>query len=495
MSLLEQQLEESKAIIHKLREENLELQRQLQEFKRLIFGKKNERFIATDAAQQTLFDETQADSQEPTTDTQTVKYQRNKPSKDKKKPVRALLPADLPREEIIIEPDEKHEKAIKIGEAVTEILEYKPGIMYVRRIVRPKYLQPSKDQPVNEGKKIVVAPIPTLPIPSGNAGPSLLAYLFISKFVDHLPFYRLVQMFKRSGIQLSESTISGWFKAVCKLLEPLYEELKAQILASEYLMGDETTLPVQSSQKPGATHTGYMWVYRSVEKLVIFDYQKNRSGQAPATLLADYKGTLQCDGYAGYEQFEHHPNITLIGCMAHARRYFEKAMDNDRERASHVLTEIQKLYTIERCARENEILGEQLAEKRQKEAIPILESLHEWMQEHYTQVAPKSSIGKAIAYSLRLWDRLIRYTENGTWNIDNNLVENSIRPVALGRKNYLFAGSQEAAQRIAMMYSFFGSCKMNNVDPQAWLTDVLAKIPDTKLQQLSKLLPNDTQYQ
>ena len=484
---------ELQKINDQLRAEVEDLKRQLADFKRLIFGKKNERFIPVDDAQASLFD---ASHTGPVGEVEpiSITYQRNQPStKDNQKPVRTELPAHLPREEQIIEPEDRPEGAIKIGQAVTEILEYRPGIMYVKKIVRPKY------KVVNTGTKsieteIVTASLPSLPIPGGNAGPSLLAYLLISKFVDHLPFYRQVQMFKREGIKLSESTISGWFKAVCKLLEPLYKELKSQVLASEYLMGDETTIPVQTSNKPGATHTGYMWVYRSAaNNLVLFDYQKNRSGEAPASMLDEYAGVLQTDGYAGYEQFEDKEGITLIGCMAHARRYFEKALANDQARATHALHEIQKLYAIERGAKEAELTVDELTQRRQEKAVPILKSLHQWMQEQYAQVEPKSSMGKALGYSLRLWKRLIRYTENGAWHIDNNLVENSIRPVALGRKNYLFAGSHEAAQQAAMMYAFLGSCKAHNVEPQAWLTNVLSTILDYKISQLHKLLPNNQQ--
>ena len=490
MSSLEQ---EQQSIINQLRAENEELKRQLEDFKRLIFGKKNERFIPVADGQCSLFDGSQVVASMEEVAQEEISYKRQKPvKKDKQKPVRTALPAHLPREEEVIEPDDLPEGAVKIGEAVTEVLEYKPAIMYVRKIVRPKYK--SADDTTSVSTKIAVAPLPSQPIPYGNAGASLLAYLFISKYMDHLPYYRQVQMFQREGIKLSESTISGWFKAVCKLLEPLYEELKSQVLASEYLMGDETTIPVQSSTKPGATHTGYMWVYRSpISNQVIFDYHKGRGKEAPKQLLEGFKGVLQTDGYAGYDQFEDDPHITMIACMAHARRYFEKALSNDKARAEHVLIEIQKLYAIERAAEENQLTTDKIAALRQKEAVPILNELHRWMKDQYPLVSPKSSIGKALSYSLRLWNRLIRYTENGVWRIDNNLVENSIRPVALGRKNYLFAGSHEAAQNAAMMYSFFGSCKLHEVEPRQWLTNVLSEIPDTKLSQLASLLPNDKQ--
>ena len=470
-----------------IKRENAYLKEELTQLKRLIFGKKNERFVPADDAQTQLF-EKEANKVDSTTEQQTITYTKDKPSA-KQPPVRLALPAQLPREEEVIEPEDKQEGATKIGEAVTEILEYTPGKVYVKRYVRPKYVQPAADS-IGE-QQVVVAPLPSLPIPSGNAGPSLLAYLLISKFVDHLPFYRQVQMFKREGLKLSESTISGWFKAVCKLMEPLYDEIRQQVMASGYIQGDETPIPVQSSNKPGATHTGYHWFYYAPKaRIVVVDYQKSRSAKGPHDFLENYEGVLQTDGYAGYEQFDHKEGITLLGCMAHARRYFEKALDNDQLRAEYALTRIQKLYALERTAKEQALTTSQITQLRQEEALPILGDLKQWMQEQYSQVAPKSSIGKALAYSLKLWDRLTRYTENGSWHIDNNRVENSIRPVALGRKNYLFAGSHDAAQYAAMMYSFLGSCKMNEVEPFQWLKSTLEKIQDTRINALNTLLPN-----
>lgn len=471
-----------------IQQENAYLKEELAQLKRLIFGKKNERFIPADAAQSSLFEEPAIEQATPT-ETQTITYTKEKKA-DKKQPVRLVLPAHLPREEEVIEPENKQEGARKIGEAVTEILEYTPGKVYVKRYVRPKYLQVIKQGEAN-GEQIVVAELPSLPIPSGNAGPGLLAHLMISKYVDHLPFYRQVQIFKREGIKLSESTISGWFKAICKLLEPLYEEIRKQILASGYINADETPIPVQSSNKPGATHTGYQWYYYAPKtKLVVVDYQKSRSGQGPHDFLEGYQGVLQTDGYAGYEQFASKPDIILLACMAHARRYFEKALDNDKPRAEHALTEIQKLYVIERKAKDEQMDTDQIQILRHSESRPILDKLHQWMQEEYGKVAPKSSIGKALAYSLKFWKRLSKYTENGRWYIDNNRVENSIRPVALGRKNYLFAGSHDAAQWAAIMYTFLGTCKLNEVEPYQWLNHTLTIISETKTSQLYKLLPN-----
>lgn len=471
----------------------LALEEELAQLKRLVFGKKNERFLPSDTSQTHLdFGDETAEAEVPAAPTEQISYTRQKKS-GKQKAVRLALPAHLPRQEEVLEPEEKQQDAVKIGQLVTELLEYRPGKIYVRRIVRPKYVQSpsvsadsSADAPA---RQIIKAPLPSLPIPGGNVGPGLLAYLLISKYVDHLPFYRQVQIFKREGLKLAESTVNGWFRAVCKLMEPLYYELRKQVLASGYIMADETPIPVQSSHKPGATHTGYLWVYRSVSGLVVFDYQKSRGAQGPQDFLASYQGVLQTDGYAGYDKFAKKPGIRLLACMAHARRKFEQALANDKASAEHALLQFQKLYQIERRCKEEGLSPEAIQQLRQQEAIPLLQQLHQWMQEQYVKVAPKSSIGKALAYSLKLWDRLTGYTENGSWHIDNNLVENSIRPVALGRKNYLFAGSHDAAKWAAMLYSLLGTCKNLEVAPFEWLKTTIERLPDTKITELSSLLP------
>ena len=462
-----------------LRQENAFLKEELAQLKRLIYGSKKERFIGTDTAQVSLFE---SDDQEvESAESEEITYTREKATKTGKAK-RLLLPVHLLRKEEIIEPEGlDKENSIPLGQKVTEVLEYTPGKFYVRRIVRPTYKQ--------EGK-IITADLPALPIPNGNAGASLLAFLLVSKFVDHLPYYRQVQIFKRDDIKIAESTITGWFNQVCRLLEPLYEHMLAQIGQTRYIQADETPIPVQSSHKKGATHKGFHWVYHlPQEGVVIFDYQKSRGRNGPQDILKNFTGCLQTDGYAAYDELGKNKDIVHLGCMAHARRKFEQAQDSDQSRASYVLTVIQELYAIEREADQNQLTDEQRFNLRQEEAKPILKEMKTWLGEHYTQVLPKSSIGKAIGYTLRQWDKLCRYTENGSWKIDNNGVENKIRPVALGRKNYLFAGSHQAAQQAAMIYSFLGTCKINKVEPLKWLKTTLEKIPDCKVNQLQNLLP------
>jgi transposase len=232
-----------------------------------------------------------------------------------------------------------------------------------------------------------------------------------------------VQIFKRSEITIAESTISGWFSATCRLLEPLYEKLIEIVKRSHYLMADETPIPVLTKDKPGATHKGYYWDYYSpLDKLVCFDYRKGRGREGPLKFLEGFRGALQTDGYAAYNEFEKRDGITLLACLAHGRRKFEKSKDNDPKRAGYALKKIQELYDVEREAREQDLTFEQRKELRQKASVPILKELETWMRDQLTQVLPKSAIGEAITYSLKLWKRLARYTEDGRWEIDNNAI-------------------------------------------------------------------------
>lgn len=470
--------------------ENLFLKEELAQLKRMIFGKKNERFVSEnqDLNHPTLFDniEEQVPEKQEIVKEE-ISYQRVK--KPKKKPVRKTISDKLPREEEIIEPENLPENSQQIGVCYTEIYEYEPGRIFVRRIARPKYVIKSTTQ--DQENQIVIADLPSdLPLHRANAGAGLLSHLFVSKYVDHLPFYRQCQIFKRQDVELSESTINDWFKAVCKLLEPLYDTLKKEVQQSSYIQADESPIPVQTKDKPGATHKGYQWVYHSPpNKIVFFDYQKGRDQSGPKNILKNFKGTLQTDGYAVYNNFGNSPNIIPAACWAHVRRKFEQSLKTYPAVAEHVMTEIQKLYAVERNIREDNLSESDILDKRKKESAPIVESLEKYFKEQKNNVLPKSDIGKAINYAISLMPRLKIYLNDAKILMDNNLVENTIRPLALGRKNYLFAGSHDAAQRTAMMYSFFGTCKLNNVEPFEWLKSTLKKISDHSILKLKELIP------
>lgn len=467
----------------------LHLQQQLSQLQKMIFGSRHERFVSAEVntAQLSLDIHPEATATCSVVDAKRVSYVRTNVSVAQKPLVhsgRMKLPEHLRREDITIEPTEDTTACKKMGEEITEVLEWEPGELFVKKYVRIKYAKP-------DGEGVLIGKLPSRPLEKAMAGPGLLAQIVIDKYVDHLPLHRQMQRFERNSVKLPYSTLTDWVSATCKLIEPLYEALKKQVLKSCYLHVDETPIKVLDKDKKGQTHRGYYWVYQnSIEKIVLFDYREGRGREGPVSVLENFQGYLQTDGYNAYEIFDKRSGITLLHCMAHARRMFHDALDNDEARASYALEQIGQLYTIERICREQQLNDAETAEVRRQKSIPILESLAKWMKEQYMQVAPKSSIGKALAYSIERWRRLSIYTENGMLNIDNNPVENSIRPVAVGRKNYLFCGSHEAAQRSAMLYSLLGTCKMHGVEPYQWLQNVLESIADHPINKISELLPH-----
>jgi hypothetical protein len=314
----------------------------------------------------------------------------------------------------------------------------------------------------------------------------------VDKFVDHLPYYRQIERFKRDGVELKASTIDGWQTAVCNLLVPLYEELKKQVLEQGYLQADESPIKVLDKNKKGKTHQGYYWVYHSpIEKMLFFDYRHGRGRDGPEELLKNFKGYLQTDGYVVYDAFAEKENIIMVGCMAHARRYFEKALDDDKARASMMLEMIQQLYAIERKMREDKLTHTEKHVYRLDNSQPIMLEIIKWLLANKDQVIPKSPTGKAIHYMIARWEYIRAFMYDGSLEIDNNLIENKIRPMVIGRKNYLFAGSHNGADRAAMFYSFFGTCKLHNINPYQWLKQVLNVVAEYKVSKLSELLPQN----
>ena len=468
-------------IITLLQSENLKLKSELDQLKRMIFGTKSERFVPSQPANQSILElEIEKLPVEPTV-TEKITYERKKNSAgsvaNKVHTGRTPIPAHIERREEIVEPAGDLTGLKKIGEEITEVLEYQAPKFYVRKIVRPKYSKPEKHG-------VLIAQLPSQTIEKGMAGSSVLTWIIIEKFIYHMPLHRLIQKFSKEGIIIPPATISDWVRQTCQVLELLYEKLIDEVLKQTYLQADETPIPVLDKDKEGATHQGYYWVYHSPEtKLVLFDYRQGRSKAGPTEVLKDFSGFLQTDGYAAYETLDA-KRITLIHCMAHARRYFEQALDNDQERSEYALTQIQKLYDVERTCRYNNYTHEQREELRKEKSLPVLAEMKDWLKTNHLHVLPKSLIGKAINYSLERWDKLSLYGTNGKLEIDNNLIENQIRPVAIGRKNYLFAGSHEAARRHAMIYSFIGTCKLRGIDPETWLKDVLDRIQDHKVNRL-----------
>lgn len=465
-----------------LKNEVIILKSRLAKLERIVFGSKSEKFLAPDNQLSLSFDQP---DDEPIAEKEIITYQR----KIKKHPGRNALPDHLPRTQVIIEPNVDVSGLKRIGQEITEVLCRQPGTTFVLQYIRYKYEDPNSDG-------ILIGDLPDRAIPKGIAHESLLADILVRKYVDHLPLYRQVQQYKRENVELATSTLSDWVTKVCILLNPLYEALKSEIKKSDYLQVDESPIPVLDKKKKGKTHRGYQWVYLDGdEHLVLFDYQKGRGRDGPKEILKNFKGYLQTDGYAVYDAYGKKPGVTLLGCMAHARRYFEQALDSDKERAGHVLSEIQKIYAVERIIKKDALNWKKSLHLRKTKSRPILDRLNQYLFKEQTNVLPKSPLGKAIKYTLTRWDKLIHYTTHGGLKIDNNKIENKIRPLALGRKNYLFAGSHQGARNAAIIYSLVGSCKLNDLNPYQYLFAILDKIPSYPINQISDLLPCNLRFE
>jgi len=431
-----------------------------------------------------------------------ITYKRNKPEPTKKQPVRLPLPEHLRREEEIIEPEGVDENWVRIGEEVTEQLEHKPGELYVRRIIRHKYalkkdlqLQQETGVDDSQNKTVIIAPLPLLPLPRSNAGASLLAELLMGKYMYHLPFHRQLALFKLSGVRIPASTVNDWFAGCGDLLRALYYRLKEIVLESDYIQIDESTVPVINNEKHRAVRA-YLWVVRAVMKdLVFFHYDKgSRAQKGVIELLHNYKGAVQTDGYGAYSIYENKKGVLLLGCWAHARRKYTEALKEDKAGAEYALEQIGLIYGVESMADDQDLDYQQRAELRARLAYPIMCAFEKWVVNYMPKALPKGRMNQALTYTYSLFHRLSRYHLDGRYRIDNNLVENTIRPLALGRKNYMFCGNHDAAENAAIMYSLLGCCSASDVNPREWLTDVITRIPyynnDYSLD-LADLLPHN----
>ena len=486
-------------------EEKLAIQSaQLQQLLREKFGKKSERFVS--APGQLALDLGSAGErveleEEASGEKEEISYSRKKGKKVRTNWERFTIPEGLPEVIVELEPLEDVKGWKKIGEEVTRELDYEVGYFYTRKYVRYKYVKPEEKDAINS--TIVVAPMPSRPIDKGMPGAGLLSYIMVSKYVDHLPLDRLLKMFSRNGISIKSSTLNGWVKRGANLLEAIYEQICKHQFSKSYLMADETTIKVVLASKAarnnngvGKLHQGYFWAYYDpLGKNIVFIYEKGRASEYPKAHLKDFSGKLQTDAYAGYNFVNEIAAIILFACMAHVRRKFEEARKKTPEIATIILTMIQQLYAIERKAREEGMSAAQRLELRQLKAKPIMEKLKTYLLDQATQVIPKSSIAKAINYALNRWIYLERYLSNGEVEIDNNLIENMFRAVAVGRKNYLFCGSENGARWAAILYTILGCAKLHGLNPHEYLRDVLIRLPDTKRSQLHTLIPQNWKKQ
>jgi transposase len=466
------------------------LTHEIARYKRLQFAAKSEKLHAD---QRSLLDETldadlaaleaelQALSPAPAEQTATA-------DTPKAKPRRAALPAHLPRVEITHEPESTACgcgcQMKRIGEDVSEKLDYTPGTFTVERHVRGKWACAAC-------QKLVQAPVPAQIIDKGIPTSNLLANVLVAKYGDHLPLYRLEEIYAREGVPLPRSTLAQWVGQCGVQLQPLVDALKAEMLTHSVLHADET--PVEML-KPGTgkTHRAYLWAYSpgvfEPMKTVVYDFAESRSGEHARAFLGEWRGSLICDDYGGYKA-SFAQGITEVGCMAHARRkFFDLHANGSSLIAGQALQTIGLLYDIERETQN--LNAEDRQSIRQDKSRRIADALHGWMLAQRSQVANGGATAKALDYSLKRWQALTRFIEDGRLPIDNNWIENQMRPIAIGRKNWLFAGSLLAGQRAAAIMSLIQSAKLNGHDPHAYLRDVLRRLPTHRASQIGELLPH-----
>lgn len=408
------------------------------------------------------------------------------------KPYRKPLPEHLPRQEEVHQPSctcpNCGGQMRRLGEDITEMLEYVPASFKVIRHVRPKLS-------CRICETIVQAPMPSLPIERGRPGPGLLAHVLVSKYADHLPLYRQSGIYAREGVDLERSTLADWVGRSAALLEPLVAALRKEVMASDVIHGDDTPVPVLAPGL-GKTKTGRLWAYvrdgrpcgSTSSPAAVFFYSPDRKGEHPQRHLKTFKGILHADGYAGFNAVYETGLVTEAACWAHVRRkFFDVQAANGSSIAKEALDRIGALYGIEAIIR-----GKPPDERqrcREQQSLPLLGELKAWLETTLPKLSGKSDLAAAMRYALNRWDALTRYAHDGRVEIDNNAAERSIRGIALGRKNYLFAGSDAGGERAAAIYSLIETAKLNGLDPEAYLRDVLTRIADHKVNRVAELLP------
>jgi len=485
---LERQIEEFVATTDELERSYACLKEEYLALKRLIFGPRRER-LPEAAGQQHLFDNDVPPP--PPVESADAVPDEELPSRQRKKGHgRRPIPDHLPRTDVPhdVPPEARvcdcGRDKVRIGEDVTEQLEYEPGKLFVFRHIYPKYAcSCCKDG-------VTSAPPAASPIEGGLAGPGLLAYVIVNKFSDHLPLYRQQDVLSRHGIFLARSTLCDWLAQCAQGLRPLVELMRKQLLLSPAINADETPVRVLDPKRD-TTRQGYFWVYIGDDghPYTVFDYRDSRSRDGPAKILKNFRGYLQTDAYGSYESvvLKSAGRIIPVGCWAHARREFFDARLNQPRETSYVLGLIGQLYDIEdefRLASPDERLA-----ARQMRSVPILDRLEAYLREQRGDALPKSQYGKAIAYTLNHWPELRRYTESGILEIDNNIAERALRLCAIGRKNWMFLGSDKGGETAATCFSVLAGAKRHRIEPFAYVRDLLIALSSDKVD-LNSLLPD-----
>jgi len=419
-----------------------------------------------------------------------IEQPRPSPGEAKPKPGhgRKTLPNNLRRETVVVDIPEAEKLAIggrwtQIGEEVSEKLDYTPSSLFVRRIVRPKYVVRFPSKP----DELKIAELPPEALPKSKAAPGLVADVVVSKLVDHLPLYRQEQRYARQGMELSRSTLGGWLAEAADVLTPLYLLLKARVLAARVVHTDDTPIPVQDPDREHC-RTGRIWAYVSTGGIV-YDATEDRCRDGPLQFLKEFRGYLQCDAYAGYDElFRSSRDVVEVGCWAHARRKFVEAEATSPALAHEAVARIGQLYAVEHEAKDLDAPSR--AALHQEKSKPLLDALKNWLDREHRLAIPKTPIAEAIGYALNQWTALTVFVTDGDLAIDNNTAERAIKPFAIGRKNWLFFGSDRGGQALATLASFTATCQLMKLNPWLWLRDTLTRLPTTPVDQLAALLPN-----
>lgn len=455
-------------------------QHELQWLKRQLFGQKSERFVPDDTQ---LSLDLNIPAVPLAVTREDISYTRNKVMQTAGHS-RTEMPTHLPFEDIRIEPQEDTTGAQKIGEEVSWEFEYEPGTLFVRRFIRPKYR-------LNNNDGIVIGMLPARPVDKGNFGPGIMSTVTTDKYVYHLPLHRQIQKFgNQFDVTFAESTFCDIIARTVFWLEPIYALMKEKLLSASYIQADETPVPVLVKQNKGKTHKGYYWVYFDpLGKVALFEYKSGRSREGPNVFLKEYEGILQVDGYAGYNDLAARDTITRAACMAHVRRKFDEALQYDKVTSEYVLSTIGRWFAIEKEAVTANLTHAQRRDMRQDIMAEEFAALRQWMINEVGNHLPKSPTRKAMEYALGQWSGFDIFLADGRVELSNNWVENAIRPVALGRKNYLFKGSEPAAQRGAIIYSIVSTAKLHGKEPREYIKHLLEKLPSENTANLVKYLP------
>ena len=504
-STLPDSIEVLREITHRYEVENNILREQVRLLKSKLYGRKTEKSVVIDDGQALLFNEAEEFSSPDEGGSEEIEVPAHKRRKRGRRP----LPDDLPTVDVIHDLSEEEKicacgcEKSRIGEEVTKQLDMIPARMQVIRNIRYKYVCKNCEGVEADEPAVKIASLPPQIIPKSIATPGLLSHIITSKFVDALPFYRQEKQFERLGVDISRSNMCNWAVKVAEKSEPLITLIGKEIRSGPLINIDETT--VQVMKEPGRLNTtkSYMWIFRGGDPdrpLLIYQYHPTRSGEAASNFLDKYKGYVQTDGYSGYDFIDDMADMIHVGCWAHARRNFVDAIKASGKHksskgkislAEEGVRYIKKLYAIEKSIREKGLSYVDIYKERQEKAKPILEEFKAWLDNNYNRTPPKGLLGKAISYTLKQWDRLIRYLENGILSPDNNIAENAIRPFVVGRKNWLFSGNPRGAKASATLYSLIESAKANNLEPYRYLRFLFEKLPfSISEDDYKSLLPN-----